>query len=109
MPPVMIESTDEQPVRGSFQVRVSGNKLLVPRSLAEALHKDGVRTAEDLVSYVQSFPSSVADTLQWSMSDVQDAVVKLKKELQGHVGDSHLNPVTRSKPGLGARDPKELK
>jgi len=60
------------------------------------------------MSYIQSFPSSVAHTLHWSLSDVNDATAKLRSELQGHIPDVHLNLQGHQNPPLGAIDPDDL-
>ena len=108
MTSVVIEGIDERPVRGNLKAHVRGNKLLLPKTVVAALHRDGVRTAEDLMSYIQAFPSSVADTLHWSILDVTHATTKLRQELQGHISDAHLHPQWRPTPPLGALDPDDL-
>lgn len=108
MNPVVIEPIDEQPVPGNLKAYLRGNKLLLPREFADALRRDGVRTAEDLMSYIQAFPSSVAHTLHWSVGDVNNATAKLRTELQGHISDAHLHPQWRANPPLGALDPDDL-
>jgi hypothetical protein len=105
---VMIEPMDEKPVRGNLKAHLRGNKLLLPRELVDALRRDGVRTAEDLMSYIDSFPSSVARTLHWSVGDVNNAKAVLRTQLVGQIADDHLRPQRRPNPTLGARDPDDL-
>lgn len=104
---VVIEADDEQAVPGDLNAHVRDDKLLLPREVAEALRKDGVRTAEDLLSYITAFPSSVAYELHWSLRDVTDAAAKLRTELEGHVPNDRLRPKLHPNPSLGARDPND--
>jgi hypothetical protein len=108
MASVVIEGMDERPVPGNLKAHVQDNKLLLPNIVVAALHRDGVRTAEDLMSYILAFPSSVADILHWSLVDVERATTKLRRELKGHVSDAHLHPQWRPNPPLGALDPDDL-
>src|SRR5215831_4280745 len=75
MASVVIEGIDEHPVPGNLKAHFCGNTLLLPKGVVDVLRKDGVRTAEDLMSYIQAFPSGVADSLRWSISDVNNAAV----------------------------------
>jgi hypothetical protein len=108
MASVVIEPTDEQPVPGNLKAHVRGNKLLLPRKFAFTLEREGVRTAEDLMSYILSFPSSVAETLQWSAADVNSATSKLRKQLRGHISDALLRLQRHPDPPMGAMDPDDL-
>ena len=106
---VAIESTaDERAAPGDFHARIMGDKLVLPKEVADALQRLGVRTAEDLMSYLQAFPSSVADALHWSVGDVRSATQNLKEKLRGHIGEEHLNPTSRPNLPRGARDPDDL-
>jgi hypothetical protein len=73
MASVVIEADDEQVIPGDLNAHVQDDKLLLPREVADALRKDGVRTAEDLLSYMTAFPSSVAYQLHWSLLDDSNA------------------------------------
>jgi len=108
MASVVIEGIDEHPVPGNLKAHFCGNTLLLPKGVVDVLRKDGVRTAEDLMSYIQAFPSGMADSLRWSISDVNNAAVKLRKELRAHIADEHLDPQSRPNPPLGARNPDDL-
>ncbi len=108
MPAVTIEGTaDESAAPGDFHGRIIGDKLVLPKEVAEVLRRQGVRTAEDLMSYLQAFPSSVADALHWSVGDVGRATQNLREALRGHIGEEHLNPMSRPNLPMGARDPDE--
>jgi hypothetical protein len=109
MASVVIEADDEQVIPGDLNAHVQDDKLLLPREVADALRKDGVRTAEDLLSYMTAFPSSVAYQLHWSLLDVSNAAAKLRTELEGHIPSDRLHPKPRLNPPLGARDPSELR
>jgi hypothetical protein len=108
MPTVTIEGVEEKATPGNLNAHLKGNKLLLPKDLARVLREQGVRTAEDLMSYMQSFPSGVAETLHWSMQDVSRATARLRSELRGRVGQDFLQPSRRPNPPLGARDPDDL-
>jgi hypothetical protein len=105
---VVIEADDEQAVPGDLNAHVQDDKLMLPREVVDAVRKDGVRTAEDLLSYMTTFPSSVAYQLHWSLGDVSNAAAKLRAELEGHIPNNRLHPQLRPNPPLGARDPDEL-
>ncbi|MBS0224431.1 MAG: hypothetical protein JSR91_27235 [Proteobacteria bacterium] len=109
MPAVAIEGTaDESAAPGDFHARIIGGTLVLPEEVAGPLRRQGVRTAEDLVSYLQAFPSSVADALHWSVGDVRRATQNLKETLRGHIGEEHLDPTSRPNLPTGARDPDDL-
>jgi hypothetical protein len=103
-----IQATDERAVPGNLHARVSGDKLLMPREIADAFKADGLRTAEDLISYIQAFPSAVAAKLSWSSRDVQKATARLRTQLRGKVDARLLQPQRRPSPPLGALDPDQL-
>jgi hypothetical protein len=108
MSAVLIIPGDEHPVPGNLNAHLRGDKLVLPKEIADVLRKDGVRTAEDLLSYFIAFPSSVAHTLHWSLGDVSNAAAQLRMELKGHVADDRLQPQLRPNPPLGARNPDGL-
>ena len=106
---VAIEATtDERAAPGDFHARIIGEKLVLPKEVAEALQRQGVRTAEDLMSYLQAFPSGVADALHWSVGDVGRATQNLRETLRGHIGEEHLDTAPRPNLPMGARDPDDL-
>ena len=104
--PLTIQPSNAEVGRGDLNVRIVGNALLLPRGLAQNLAQQGVRTASDLLSYLQAYPSDVAARLNWSAADVAGATAKLRAVLAGHVDSSILGPQPDAPP-LGARDPNE--
>lgn len=109
MSTMVLQPTDEHPAPGNLRAHVCGDRLCLPKEVVAALHGEGVRTAEDLLSYIMAFPSSLAYTLHWSIGDVSNAEAQLCKELQGHVPADRLIRQSRPNPPLGARDPDSLR
>ena len=95
-------------LRADLSAHLKGNSLDLPTDVAVALRSDGIRTAEDLLSYMAAFPSSLASILHWSLRDVRSAADRLKKELRGHVPEEQLNFKRRPTRVFGARNPSEL-
>ena len=93
---------------GDLSAQIEGNRHVLPIDVADALRKDGIRTAEDLLSYMMAFPSSLASALHWSLGDVGSAAERLKDELEGHVSDEQLRGERRPARVFGARNPDEL-
>jgi len=109
MPTMFVEPTTESHAQKSdFGARVSGEKLLVPQDVAAVLQKASVRTAEEFLSFVASFPAALARELGWNVEDVRLASDRLRATLQGLVRDEALRPRERFTRGFGALDP-ELK
>jgi hypothetical protein len=90
-----------------FGVEVLGSRLLVPQDLAVALDRLSVRTAEDFVSYLYSFPGAVAALLNWSVEDVIDARSSLISRLHGVVDEKILEPPKVQQRAYGARFPHQ--
>ena len=96
-----IKATDRPLLAGDFNACVTPNALDVPRQVAAAVDGQDIRTARQLLSYGQAFPSAVAVALGWSNDQVQSAVSRLSTQLG----------VEAAKPRMvsfGARDPREL-
>lgn len=109
VPPIVMPSDDEVS-QGDLRATISGNTILIPRAAAQSFGQQGVRTAADLLSYMQTYPSAVAKALNWSDKDVSAATEKLRGQLAGKVdgallGDPKDDPPL---PPLGARDPADL-
>ena len=104
--PLIVTPTDAEVSKGDLNVAVSGNRLLVPK--AAAFGQQGVRTASDLLSYMQTYPSAVAKALHWSSGDVSAATEKLRTQLTGKIDSSMLDSQQQTTPPLGARDPGGL-
>jgi hypothetical protein len=105
---MMMAPADTEIGRGDLHATVSGNKLYVPKAAAQTFGQQGVRTASDLLSYMQTYPSSVAASLHWTAADVSAATDKLRTQLTGKVDISTLDTEQNPTPPLGARDPSGL-
>lgn len=66
--------------------------LLLPADVAKVFAIFGVRDAVALLSYLQAFPSAVADGLHWDTADVATAAARLRGQLRGHVDENVLTP-----------------
>lgn len=92
-----------------FGAEVTGSRLLVPQDLAIALERLSVRTAEDFISYLHSFPGTLAALLNWSTQDVIRARSSLISNLHGVVDENILDPPAPTPRTYGARFPIERK
>src|SRR5689334_2752513 len=107
-PPIIVAPSEDHLTKGDLHARISGNTIYIPRSAAQAFSQQGVRTAVDLLSYMQTYPSAVGNALNWSSEDVATATQRLRNELKGKVSEDVLNPrSTDVTPPLGARNPNE--
>jgi hypothetical protein len=90
---------------GDLHAALSGDRLLIPRDVLEALSPQRLRSAEDLHSFLSSFPTTCAKVLRWSVDDCVHAAQQLGATLNagGHGVTGH-----RPEPGMGAMDPKVL-
>jgi hypothetical protein len=97
--------------RGDFDGTIdeSGLALELPEQIASSLKSHGVRTAGEMVSYIEAFPSAIAAELQWTVPDVLRGLENLRKKLRGHVDDAVLNPSTREQHSFGAMNPATYK
>ena len=95
---------------GDLHATISGNTILIPKAAAQSFGQQGVRTAGDLLSYMQTYPSAVAGALNWSDKDVSAATEKLRGQLSGKVDSAVLRDPKDNPPlpPLGARDPSDL-
>lgn len=105
MQPLKVKPSTERPTPGDFHAHVTDGILYLPKDLADTAQSIGVRTAEDLLSYVTSYPSSIASVLHWSLEDVAKGTALLQSQLKGYVDPIHLNPPTRKELPMGARAP----
>jgi hypothetical protein len=105
-----VTPSDAEVAPGDLHATISGNRILVPKAAAQAFAGQGVRTAADLLSYMQAYPSAVARALGWSGKDVAAATARLRAQLVGRVDKALLEEPDDSPPlpPLGARDPGEL-
>ena len=108
MSAVPIEGTDGRPPSSGLGAHLRGSKLLMPNKFATALRNNGIGTAEDLISYMISFPSAAGYILQWSAEDVGKATRRLRRQLKGHVPPEILRPPELPRRATGARNPDTL-
>ncbi|WP_459853774.1 hypothetical protein [Dongia sp. agr-C8] len=106
MAPLRILPYDVSSRRGDFQAKLSEDALLLPREVSDAAAQQGIRTAEDLLSYLQAFPTAIASQLQWRNEDVTLATQRLRQQLAGRVNPVHLDQTQRPNPPFGARPPR---
>lgn len=108
--PLIVTPSDGEVSPGDLHATISGNTILIPTAAAQTFRQQGVRTAVDLLSYMQTYPSAVASALNWSDKDVSAATEKLRGQLSGKVDSAVLSDPADNPPlpPLGARDPAEL-
>jgi hypothetical protein len=108
--PLIVTPSDAEVSQGDLHATISGNQILIPRAAAQSFDQQGVRTAADLLSFMQTYPSAVAKALNWSDKDVSAATEKLRGQLAGKVDSALLSDPKDNPPlpPLGARDPAEL-
>ncbi|SRR5260370_25792557 len=94
---------------GDFHASIVGSDLVLPESIASKLKSQGIRTAAELLSLVNGFPSAVAFLLNWSIPDATRAADILRSQMRGHIDSFFLKAPTRQMPPLGARNPLELR
>jgi hypothetical protein len=90
---------------GDLHAAISGDRLLVPREVLEALSPQKLRNAEELHAYLSSFPMACAKLLRWSVDDCLQAAQQLGATLSAA---GHSVAGRRAEPGMGAMDPHLL-
>jgi len=107
--PLKITGTPDCAQSGDFHAEVTESELRLPQRLANVLTANGIRTAAEAVSFMDSFPSSIAHELQWNISDVATGVNRLRGQLKGVVDDSLLNPPLQIRRRVyGALNPRDM-
>lgn len=101
MTPLPIKATDRPLLTGDLNACVTPEALEVPQKVAEAVGGQDIRTARQLLSYGQAFPTAMAVALGWSNEQVQSAITRLSAQLGAE-------PPKRRMVAFGARDPREL-
>lgn len=91
--------------KGDFDAAIDAGRLVVDREIADRLHRMTIRTAEDLIVYLDSFPAAVASALDWRLEEVRSARSKLAETLQGQVDARLLHPALGFLRGTGALHP----
>lgn len=108
--PLKISTSPERTVSpGDFGARVTPSALVVPEWLNGILRRLNVRTAEQFVSSLHSFPAAFAQELGWSLEDVRQAQRDLVRRLRGAVHEEILEPEEPRDLGYGALDPTRLR
>lgn len=103
---MLLIQTDKRGLRKSdFGITVAEGSVEVPALLKNALDRLAVRTAEQLVSFLQAFPSALAVELGWTIADVLRAREAVVRKLKGHLPDAILNPAPIQVRGRGALEP----
>ena len=89
--------------RGDFCANITNATLSLPAELKPTLEKVGIRTGEELQSYIDAFPSFFMAELGWSLQEVENAKVRLAAEIEKRMPVS-----TSSTPEVkfGARPPR---
>ena len=90
---------------GDFQVAVTNDKLLLPEDLYRILQRQNLETLEEFISYMYSFPKSLAALLKWTSSEVLSARENLVRELQGYITKKPSTPSHSFKRSYGALQP----
>jgi hypothetical protein len=78
--------------------------IRIAPKVASALARIGVRSAEELASFLNTFPSEIARVLNWDVKAVVRARECVLPKLRGIVEDVYLDPPTQSV-SYGAVDP----
>ena len=104
-----IEPSVRPCIPGDFGAKVSGNHLLLAQEVAQRLAGISINTAEDLIVYTHSFPSTVASQLGWSLGELDQAAKLLVVVLEGHVDPRFLHPSPAVDYGFGALNPRSTR
>jgi len=105
---VMIKSDHRPVTSGDFGAVVTKSELHLPEPIAKILSDQGIRTAAEAVSFLQTFPSSIAKELNWDVADVARGVEVLRRQLSGIVDDAVLNSGSKPSVSYGALDPRKM-
>ena len=102
-----IQLDDTRHVRnGDFAIRVREHQLLVPVELGGVLRRLNVRTVDQLVSTLRSFPTAFMAELNWDERKFEDARSDVFERLRGHVNPKMLEERPRFERGTGALPPR---
>jgi hypothetical protein len=98
---ITFSSTTEPPKPGDFEARIEGGNLILPHALSQRLREGQIRTAEDLVGFLQVFPGALASDLGWRVADVHLARRALLALLRGHLADEFFHEEPSFSPRYG--------
>lgn len=87
-----------------FDLLVSGGNLIVPMELLTAFDRP-VNSAEELVAYLQTFPTAVAQRFGWTSDEVTTAKERLFDRLRRVLPDAMLDPPPAPERRFGAMPP----
>ncbi|MBI1317849.1 MAG: hypothetical protein GC168_02735 [Candidatus Hydrogenedens sp.] len=99
-----------EPPPGDFGAQVTPGdspSVEIPEPVLSALGSLSIRSAEELLSYADSFPTAIAASLGWSPQQVQQATQRLKATLHGFVPESLLGEFRPRPMSFGARPPED--
>jgi len=102
---MLIESSSASrpPHRGDFGATVKDGRLLMPRIIFERLSAGQIRTAEDLIGFLQVFPATLAGDLGWEVSDVDAAKTRLLETLRRYIRPEFFSEEPAFTPRYGVR------
>lgn len=83
---------------GQFGAVVGDKFVLLPVNVARSFAAVGARDVVAALSYLESFPSALAEELHWKLPDVMHAADELRGQLRGHVADGLLDPIEPAEP-----------
>ena len=93
---------------GDLAATVQGGRLALPPELAQAFGELAVRSAEDLLAFLETYPSILASKLGWTIEDVERGRRGLVERLRGVVSPELLAGHRGIDRPLGAFDPALL-
>ncbi len=105
---LLIKSVDAKCKPGDLGAVISGDDLLLPRQVAEAFLRQGVRSATDLIAQIDAFPGATARALGWNAAQVAAGLTQLRATLADAIPSALLQPPSRERPGMGAMAPDDL-
>jgi hypothetical protein len=98
-------SSDIRSTPGNLHTKISGDYIQVPRDILNAVAGQRILTAEDLFSFLETFPSTFMAELGWTFTDCRLAATRLKNQMMD-IG--YVFPQPSEKPAFGAINPNLL-
>jgi hypothetical protein len=94
---------------GDFGAKVEGGQLLLPGGVVDLFAAQGVRSAAELLSWLEAFPSAVAAEMRWNPTDVGRATARVRALLRNHMDAALMADRPRGPVRVyGALDPRRL-
>jgi hypothetical protein len=96
------------PRPGDFRAVVENGRLLLPEEVVDLVAgQSGVRSASEFLSWLETFPSAVAERMHWSPQDVCRATVGIQALLREHLDPAVMAHQPRGPVRVyGALDPR---